>query len=321
MPAAGFCVPGRASRVTPAPAAPELGARGVGAGCRAGGRWPRRGACFWHSEPFPVSMNRGRVGLSSSPGWQCRGHNRSRPRTPPSPASGTRVSPSLFPGRGPRAGHRSQRPRGFSLLFYSPHPPAGPGFGPAAVGRGALLWKGRDGHGVQSSVPGARPGDPAAGGGEGRCAVRAVAREAPTQAGNSGGGAPGTLTQGRKGPAPWPDAPCPPAARWAAALPASGSAHTPPPRRDTGACSAPAPYAADWRRPPPALLAPPGPFFFSGGGNAGPRSLWSEGTPRIGDRRHASPAPGPGCARRREDPERALPGLAWACSEPGCLPR
>lgn len=127
MPAAGFCVPGRASRVTPAPAAPELGARGVGAGCRAGGRWPRRGACFWHSEPFPVSMNRGRVGLPSSPGWQCRGHNRSRPRTPPSPASGTRVSPSLFPGRGPRAGHRSQRPRGFSLLFYSPPPPGRPG--------------------------------------------------------------------------------------------------------------------------------------------------------------------------------------------------
>ncbi|KAM9110580.1 uncharacterized protein AAG666_001644 [Megaptera novaeangliae] len=131
-----------------------------------------------------------------------------------------------------RASPDTQRPAAPELGGEAP-------FGPPGLrsrrGGARSSRMGRDGRGVRSSAPGARPGipprTPAAGGGEGRCAVRAVTRAAPAQPGGGGGGGAGTRCPG--GPAPRPSAPGPPAARPAAAPRASVNAYTTPtPRPD-----------------------------------------------------------------------------------------
>uniref|UniRef100_A0A9L0SBE5 G protein-coupled receptor 157 n=1 Tax=Equus caballus TaxID=9796 RepID=A0A9L0SBE5_HORSE len=86
----------------------------------------------------------------------------------------------------------------------------------------------------------------------------------------------------------------------------------PIPRRERGARCAATPIPRELAPPPPAPLFPTWPFFFSGGGDAGAPSRVRADSPDLGGR-EASPSPGPGGERRREDQKRALPGLAWAC--------
>ncbi|KAM5264985.1 uncharacterized protein RBU33_017946 [Hipposideros larvatus] len=102
---------------------------GRGAGQAGGGRgWVLVSGI---RSPFLALGARSCVGLSSSLSWQRRGDYRSRPGTLPSRALGTRVSSSLFPGKGRPGWASRELPRGFSLLSY--RPPLGlPGFSPAA---------------------------------------------------------------------------------------------------------------------------------------------------------------------------------------------
>lgn len=226
-----------------------------------------------------------------------------------------------LPGERP-AGWASRRAAAWFLFaFLQAH------FGPPGLrsrrGGARSSRMGRDDRGVRSSAPGARPGipplNPAAGGGEGRCAVRAVTRAAPAQPGGCGG-RPGTRCPG--GPAPRPSAPGPPAAL-SAARPGPLSKRTPPPlpRRDPGACGAPALLRWAGAAPNRPSLPYLGPFPFQ---------LEELQAPGLSG---ASRLHGPGAGETRLSPlgrvvraggrtkKRALPGLAWACSEPGCFPQ
>lgn len=88
----------------------------------------------------------------------------------------------------------------------------------------------------------------------------------------------------------------------------------------TPAPAAPPPRSPRRLAPPPApLLSPPGPSLLRCPSRRRPTRLgradWGASSWRA-----VSPAPGPGGARGRRTQKRALPGLAWACSEPGCFP-
>lgn len=122
------------------------------------------------------------------------------------------------------------------------------------------------------------------------------------------------------GPAPRRSALGAPAARPAAAPRSSVLAHTPP-RRDSGGCSAPAPFLRAGAAPtrPSAPYLHPFPSQVeerAGARSSGERRLHGSGTreTRLSPRGRVVRAGG-------RTAKRALPGLAWACSEPGCFPQ
>lgn len=197
---------------------------GRGAGQAGGGRgWVLVSGI---RSPFLALGARSCVGLSSSLSWQRRGDYRSRPGTLPSRALGTRVSSSLFPGKGRPGWASRELPRGFSLLSY--RPPLGlPGFSPAAeveeIPDGSRrpwspehgLWEARPTTLQRAEVRGA--------------AQSAMVRETQPRWRRQRG--PGPRPRSR-GPALRPRARGSPAARF-------GQRALPIPRRDPGAHSAP----------------------------------------------------------------------------------
>lgn len=188
MPAAGLCAPGREEQSLWRPAAPGLGGAVSGGG--APGRWAgaAAGGPFLALEVFSCLLESGLRRTSELSELSELAVSRARQvqtQDTSSPAPGTQIFPSLFSGRGWRPGLRGERPRGFCLLSYRALW-IRPGFGPAAEGRGA---PGRFAMAVESGRRlRSAPRDPAADGGEGPCAIRAVIREAPFQAGGGGPG-------------------------------------------------------------------------------------------------------------------------------------
>lgn len=236
----------------------------------AGRRWPRRGACSG-TRPFPAPGVRSRVGLPSSPGCQCLGEDRS----------------FLFPGRS-RGVRIAGAPPRFPCAFWPPTAPTAragpPGFSSSAEGE------------TPEGTPalGGAPGDPAGGRGEGcaarsrRCGQGSAARAATAEG-------PGTRRR-RPGTRPTGSARHRPAAR-------PGQRAHPTPRRDLRP-AAPAPPLGSGRRRPCLLHPGPAPLQVE------PPQRCRAPTGRNPGARDQSRAPGPGGARRREDPE-ARP--AWAC--------
>ncbi|XP_063487196.1 nascent polypeptide-associated complex subunit alpha, muscle-specific form-like [Symphalangus syndactylus] len=236
-----------------------------------------------------------------------------RPGTSPTPASRTWVS-SLFRARGPRTGRRGEPPV-VSVCFYTvprpltpsrPHP----GLGPTAKGRGVpgrVVMAGESG----TSALGRRAPRPSGGVGEGRCANYALslAKRQPRRAAAVKGIR--TRTPCPTGLAPHPT-PSPCGAHRICAL-GRGQARTPPPhRRDS-----------DRAVLAPPSCAPPGPhlvlFPFQVEEMPLSRRSGASPAPRIPGWRDASRPRGLVAPAGRRTRRRALPGLAWACSEPSCF--
>lgn len=129
--------------------------------------------------------------------------------------------------------------------------------------------------------------------GRGVCGARDIGPGRPVR-GPRSGRRPGERSRGARG-------------RPARGAPAPRPSARPIPRRDPAPAAPPAPPPPGLAPPSPDPRPPPGPRPFPGGGA---RSVCGAPTPESSGSRDASPAPGPGGARRREDP---AAGSAWAC--------